>query len=80
MKVVGNVPLGVRDHRAAAAEDQVAGEQGTVAFQPEAQVIRAVAWRVEGGHVERADTHHVLIPQLGITLDGRVMRGGQAFR
>ena len=60
-QVRGHVALRVSDHRAAAAEDQVAGEHGSVAGKPEAEVIRAVARGVERGHVERSDSDHILI-------------------
>src|SRR5882762_1977903 len=67
LQVSRDVALRVRDHRAAAAEDEVAGEHRSVAGKPEAEVVRAVSGGIQRGDVESADAHDVAVTKLGIT-------------
>src|SRR2546428_2034041 len=59
-----DVALWVSDHRAPAPEHEVSGEESTVVLEPEAQVIAAVPWRVQGSDIQVAHTHHATISYL----------------
>src|SRR4029077_18071191 len=60
-QVSGDVPLRVGDHRAATTEDEVAGEHRAILWQPEAEVVGAVAGRVQRGDVQVADANDLVV-------------------
>src|SRR5713226_8282496 len=78
-QVGGDVAFGKSDHRAAPPEDEVTGEKYSVLVEPEAQVIRAVAGRMESSHVEVSHPDDVAIRQLRVTLDRGTVTRRQAL-
>src|SRR5579859_1338378 len=77
--VGGHIALGIGDHRAALAEDEVAREHRAVSRQPEREVIGAVPRGVEGREVEIARAHDVAVAQLGIPAHSGLVKGREAI-
>ena len=78
VQVGGDVALGVGDHRAALAEDQVAGEDRPIFRDEVAEVVGAVSGRVQGGEVKRAGADDLTVAQLRISLHGSVVGSGKS--
>ena len=80
LQVGGDVALGVGDHRAAVAEDQVARKDGAILRNDKAQVVGAVTRGVERGQVDSARAHDVAVVQFRVAPHRRVVRGGETLR
>ena len=75
-----DIAFRIRDHRAALAEDQVAGEDRAIVRKQKREVIGAVPGRVERCDVEVAGAHDVAVAEVGMAPHGSTMLLRESLR